>query len=108
MRYVCSDAVEINWSNERGDSQRAFGRCKDISTNGMRVTTMDAPPLRSYLSFRLTPAQFAGSGNVRSIRRTLGGTEIGFEFTGGLEFNAARLPSLRISGPAKIEPPTGD
>lgn len=107
-RYVCTDTVEITWTDERGQPQHARGRCKDISSNGMRITAMDAPPLRSYLSFRISPAQFAGSGSVRSLKRTFGGTEIGLEFTGGLEFNAARLPSLKVSGPAKIDPPTGD
>lgn len=107
-RYVCGDQVEILWSDERGDPKRALGRCKDISSTGMRITAIDAPPLRSYLTFRLSPADFGGTGSVRSIRRTFAGTEIGLEFTGGLEFNAARLPTLKVSGPAKIEPPTGD
>jgi hypothetical protein len=107
-RYVCSDQVEIIWTDERGASQHALGRCKDISSNGMRITAMDSPPLLSYLSFRLRPARFSGSASVRSVKRTFGGTEIGLEFTGGLEFNAARLPSLKVAGPAKVEPPTGD
>jgi len=95
-RYVLNDLVEISWSDERGDALRVSGRCKDISANGMRFTTNAAPPLRSYVSFRVTPAQFAGSGSVRSLRRTNSGTEIGLEFTGGLKFAAAGMPDLKV------------
>ena len=68
-RIPCTQAVLLAWTAEDGSDRYARGRCRDVSTAGLRIETFEAIPAQSLVSLRIETWDLAGSARVRYSRR---------------------------------------
>ncbi|GEM_PF-1751850 len=68
-RIPCAFPVQIAWTEADGSDRYARGRCRDISSDGLRIETMDPIPAHSYVNLRVETVDISGAGRVRYLRR---------------------------------------
>jgi hypothetical protein len=73
--------VRLVWTDERGVDRHSRGKCRDISSDGLRVETVDAIPPQSNVNLRVEKVEVAGSARVRYVRRSGMGSVIGLELS---------------------------
>jgi hypothetical protein len=77
-RIPCTLAVRLAWTTD-GSDRYARGKCRDISTAGLRVETKETIPAQGYVNLRVEKMDVAGSARVRYIRRSTVGYVVGLE-----------------------------
>jgi hypothetical protein len=76
------ERLALSWADDSGNPSMAWGRCCDLSPDGMRVEVSDKLPVRAYVNFRSEDGKITGSGSVRYCVRTKMKNIVGLEFTG--------------------------
>lgn len=88
QRNLCSDIVELFWSDRLGWPHRAKAILEDISRTGACVQ-IDLPiPVNAELAFRLDDTGFPGK--VRYCTLIGGSYFVGIEFTPGIGWSPGR------------------
>ena len=92
-RIACTQPILLGWTSADGSDRYARGTCRDISSAGLRVETVDTIPAQSYVYLRIEKWDMTGSGRVRYSRRGKGANVIGLELN--QEVHRQILDSLR-------------
>jgi len=92
-RIACTQPILLAWTSADGSDRYARGKCRDISSAGLRVETADTIPTQSYVNLRIDKLDLAGSARVRYTRRGKAGNVIGLELN--QEVRRQILDSLR-------------
>jgi len=80
-RIPCTLPVRLSWTAPDGSEGYARGKCRDISTEGLRVETTETIPTQSQVSLRVETLDVAGSARVRYFRRGPMRNVIGLELS---------------------------
>lgn len=81
-RQPHSARIALSWTDASGTGSMAWGRCCDLSPDGIRVELGNRLPLRTYVNFRSEDGRLQGSGSVRyCLTRNLKNV-VGLEFSG--------------------------
>ena len=94
-RISCTLPVRLSWADERGVQCYAQGKCRDISSDGLRIETGEAIPAQSFVNLHIEKVALAGSGRVRYLRRTGIGNVIGLELS--QKVRQQLLEALRVT-----------
>ena len=72
--------VRLSW-NDNGADRFVRGKCRDISSEGLRVEIAETIPAGSQVSLRVEKVEVAGSARVRYFRRGPMRNVIGLELS---------------------------
>ena len=92
-RIRCTLPVLLLWTGADGADRYAQGKCRDISSKGLRIETVATIPAQSYVNVRVEKMDVAGSARVRYTRRGTMGNVIGLEL--GTKVRQQLLDALR-------------
>jgi PilZ domain-containing protein len=68
-RVPCTLPVLLAWTDADGLDRYARGKCRDISSDGLRVETAETIPAQSSVYLRVEKVDVVGSARVRYFRR---------------------------------------
>ena len=84
-RVLIGGTIDVGWTNERGESTLAKGKCIDVSEGGMQVELRVKVPVGTIVNLRAQEARFHGSGSVRYCRVEGLVYHVGLGFVGGMK-----------------------
>jgi PilZ domain len=83
----------VAWTDANGTDRYARGKCRDISTGGLRIETTETIPAQAYVNIHVEKVDVSGSARVRYTRWGGKGSVSGLEL--GQNVRQQLLDALR-------------